>query len=752
MVVFVVDVLEGLPADVRGAIEAAPMGDKSLLELKLVWGELPPEEKEAAERVRVFLITWDPFDWLDGRDLFFATTNGGDNWEIVLHLPLWNLETMATASEMRLGAALGQLGRAAVRVASRYRDEIVRGRYPELVYEGSAPGLLSAAIVDPVIAVPAVSMVSVGWEPMGLGAIQDLAQDAFGPVDLDRSLVELSASAEPEEDCPACAARRFGFPADLGEHRSAMCPWHDEEAGVVTTARLRRAELSNSDGWSAIGAACQAMERPHLPNGLRRRLRQAVEASDLGGGTDGDLRRDVQAVLELTAHFAGRPDDLAVAFDEEDWGLIDFFSCFPLNLAGRGLVDEAVAVGDALAEVVPELHAVLRNDVAVILAEAGREQQARERLVRNLAEFPTDTWTRIHAGDALAAIGDVGGAEARFREAVMLARQGGDPEDVVAAYERLGELFAHLPGRQADLGALEEEQRAWQRETGWIVATASPVRRGAPKVGRNDPVPAAAAGSTSAAAAPDAQPIGTQSGHASSRASGESSRLLLLGFGRHPLGHLPGGVGGAGTGEHRAVRGVAALEQPRQNAESDGLGRDGEAEPGPSADVVDDRLERFGGELRCCLVLVDVAPSGSASGASGQVVEREVLQRPDDLIGDGVGRDLLEIPGGEPFGIGAQFRPFGQQQAEHSCMLRKVQVVQHAGMRPGTSACHQCRSRTARWERGASSRVTPVSSRQRRRRKSWCQPGRSAARKTSKARPCRRDLAADSARATTGIQ
>ena len=122
-------------------------------------------------------------------------------------------------------------------------------------------------------------MVSDGWEPIGLGVIQDLAQDVFGPVDLDRSLVELSASAEPKAGCPACAGRRFGFPADLSEHRSEVCPRHEQEAGVVTTARLSRAEQSNPGGWSAVGAACQAMERPHLPNGLRRQLRRAAEAA-----------------------------------------------------------------------------------------------------------------------------------------------------------------------------------------------------------------------------------------------------------------------------------------------------------------------------------------------------------------------------------------------------------------------------------------------------------------------------------------
>lgn len=72
---------------------------------------------------------------------------------------------------------------------------------------------------------------------------------------------------------------------------------------------------------------------------------------------------------------------------------------------------------------------------------------------------------------------------------MALARQADEPEDVVSAYERLGELFTRLPGREADLQALAAEQRAWQQETGGIVATASPVRRAAPKVGRNDPCP-----------------------------------------------------------------------------------------------------------------------------------------------------------------------------------------------------------------------------------------------------------------------
>jgi hypothetical protein len=65
-------------------------------------------------------------------------------------------------------------------------------------------------------------------KPIGLGAIQDLAQERHGPVDLDRSQVRLDPVAEPSPSCPACAGERFGFQAELDEQRTKMCAEHAE--------------------------------------------------------------------------------------------------------------------------------------------------------------------------------------------------------------------------------------------------------------------------------------------------------------------------------------------------------------------------------------------------------------------------------------------------------------------------------------------------------------------------------------------
>ena len=104
--------------------------------------------------------------------------------------------------------------------AAAHEHEVTAGRYPTLVLEHSAPDLLAdlpggAALGQAVIRADPPS-----WEDIGLGAIQDVVQRAFGPVDLDRSQVELEALPPGRLGCPACAGKRFGFPADLPESQS----------------------------------------------------------------------------------------------------------------------------------------------------------------------------------------------------------------------------------------------------------------------------------------------------------------------------------------------------------------------------------------------------------------------------------------------------------------------------------------------------------------------------------------------------
>jgi CheY-like chemotaxis protein len=123
---------------------------------------------------------------------------------------------------------------------------------------------------------PVWRLVSQGWEPIGLGAITDIVQDAFGRVELDRCPVELAPIPAPHRSCPGCQGGRFSFPGALTEAVSLMCPGHQRQAGAVTQARLEAAQTSNPDGWGALGEACERLERPHVPNGLVSRPRRGL--------------------------------------------------------------------------------------------------------------------------------------------------------------------------------------------------------------------------------------------------------------------------------------------------------------------------------------------------------------------------------------------------------------------------------------------------------------------------------------------
>jgi hypothetical protein len=152
-----------------------------------------------------------------------------------------------------LAAAVGPLCETVVLAATRSEGVIFAGAYPELAFRGEVPCLLTPHQDSGKLGTPAVTARSTAWEPIGLGAIQDLVQDAFGPVDLDRSMVALPPNDTLYPGCPACAGGRFGFPGELAEAQVAMCGTHRARASDVTASRIARARASNPAGWRAIG-------------------------------------------------------------------------------------------------------------------------------------------------------------------------------------------------------------------------------------------------------------------------------------------------------------------------------------------------------------------------------------------------------------------------------------------------------------------------------------------------------------------
>src|SRR5580693_2692654 len=299
----------------------------------------------------------------------------------------------------------------------RLRAGVVAGRDGGAA-RGQVPGLLSGDPA-PALGEAVITAETASWDDIGLGAVTDFVQEAFGPVDLDRSLVELTVTAAPRPGCPACAGRRFKFPADLADAQDRMCPPHRNEAGAVIRRRIARAEASNPPGWQMLGDASARLSLPHLPGGLATRLAAARN----------DPVQRARLLAEAAAGFPGRPDDFGSAL-AENRDQAGRFPAWPVTLIrdlGRaGQSDEAVMLSEALAAVDPARHGSFAGEAAVALAEAGLADDARAKIAENTERWPDDVRVRLLAGDALAMLGNTEAALAQFQVALLLAQRAKD--------------------------------------------------------------------------------------------------------------------------------------------------------------------------------------------------------------------------------------------------------------------------------------------------------------------------------------
>ena len=432
--------LVGLPDDVRVLLASPPLTDTRLLELAARWEGLTPARVRMAEALRLFVVTWDPLEWLVPRPEAVATANA---WplEVVVYVPVWSLAEMARHRETTMAAVLAELGGRAIVTAAAHEDAVTSGRYAALAARGEVPDLLSGNL-GPASGKAAITAASAQWDAIGLGAITDVVQQAFGPVDLNRSLVELTVTASAWPSCPACAGRRFKFPADLAESRDGMCPPHHKEAGAVIRRRIARAEASNRAGWRMLGDASARLSLPHLPGGLATRLAAAEK----------DLTGRARLLAEAAAGFAGRPDDFgsALAENRDEAGR---FPRWPVTLirdlgrAGHGT--EAVTLSETLAVVDPSRRSVFAGEAAIALAEAGLADDARTKVAENTERWPDDIRARILAGDALAILGDAEAALTHFRVALPLAEQAKDDKAIRDLSTRIFRLTRPATGETA---------------------------------------------------------------------------------------------------------------------------------------------------------------------------------------------------------------------------------------------------------------------------------------------------------------
>jgi hypothetical protein len=437
------EALAGLTADVGQLLSAAPVTDKKLLELSVTWSGLPTGEARMAEALRVFVLTWDPLEMDAPRPDGFAAVNPGSHGlEIAVYVPIWRLIDLAAARHEPIATTLTAIAGSAVVTAAVHEEEVTAGRYPALVVEHSVPDLIGDLLTGAALGPTVIAADPPSWEDIGLGAIQDAVQHAFGPVDLDRSPVELEALPPGQLGCAACRGTRFGFPADLSQAQRSMCAAHSKQADAVIKERLSRAQRSNPAGWRALGRATIRRERPHLPNGLATRMAGAGQAMFVVP-EPAELAERARAVVEAAGWFEGRARDLGIALGEDpEYGpdIPDWLLNLVLDLGRAGLADEAASVAEALGRIGPELQPVSDSDLGVALAEAGRSDDARAQIAANLAAWPEDFWVRIHAGDALEVLGDPGGARAHFEAARAIADRPADFAERAAAAERLLQL------------------------------------------------------------------------------------------------------------------------------------------------------------------------------------------------------------------------------------------------------------------------------------------------------------------------
>ena len=249
--------------DPGALLEAAPEEEFALVELRLDW---PPDleiyPKHMQLWLRCFVITADPLGWIPDRgDAWTAVTVEDDVLEIDLYLTVAAVRATIEEFGGDMAAAIGRYAGTVMSAALEREEELISGDYPRRAARGETPRLLADLEGDHgAFARPAIQ-VKRSWSTVGLGALTDLVQHAFGAVDLDRSNVVLDPVEPVTEGCPACQGQAFGYPSSLEDAKETLCPPHRAAAKIVNTERIARARHSNPAGWRAIDKAVMRINK-----------------------------------------------------------------------------------------------------------------------------------------------------------------------------------------------------------------------------------------------------------------------------------------------------------------------------------------------------------------------------------------------------------------------------------------------------------------------------------------------------------
>ena len=254
--------------DPLAVLEAAPEDDFALLELRLDWPyDLDVHPRHRQLWLRCFVVTQDPLSWIADRgDAWTSVTVHDDVLEVDLYLALDAVRRAIEASGGDVAAAIGRYAGPVMNAALAREEELVAGDYPDRAARGETPRLAADPDGDRgAFGTPQIQ-VKQDWSPLGLGALTDLVQYAFGTVELDRSPVTLDPVEPVDDDCPACSGHSFGYPSSLEDARELLCAPHEAAARAVNIARLAQARESNFAGWRAVDRAVRRVNKLPEPS------------------------------------------------------------------------------------------------------------------------------------------------------------------------------------------------------------------------------------------------------------------------------------------------------------------------------------------------------------------------------------------------------------------------------------------------------------------------------------------------------
>jgi uncharacterized protein YecA (UPF0149 family) len=187
------------------------------------------------------------------------------------------------------------------------------------------------------------------------------------------------------------------------------------------------------------------------------------------------LRAGAQAALALLAAVG---DDSKRFFQLDDWLLARSLAVqlldLPLALAQVAEFEPALALARALVFVDREL---MQGDLAIVLAKAGRREEALAQLTTNLEQAEDAMLVEAKAGETHRALADLPAAEAYFRRSLAEAKTSSER---LQARIRVASCLLDQ-GREAEANDMLKTAHALETE--------SQQKANPPAVGRNEPCP-----------------------------------------------------------------------------------------------------------------------------------------------------------------------------------------------------------------------------------------------------------------------